>query len=200
MLGTNLTVLIAVGSSAAGLGASPPARVSRPAFHHLVSVQTPLGDRLSSLPAPYSGVDVGGKTYYYAFGTFFEPTPSGYLVVRAPKGALVDRLPAGHAWLSTAGQVYYAYNGDFYVWDDEGAGYLAVEKPAGIDQRVAVVAVPIEGQGPRRQSRDRYRCHTWAVAHADFDPISGDLGNPFERERYDASLSECLAQHGYDIR
>ena len=110
------------------------------------------------------------------------------------------RLPAGHAWLTAAGKVYYAYNGDFYVWDDEGAGYLAVEKPSGIDQRVAVVAVPIEGQGPRRLSRDRYRCHTWAVAHSDFDPITGNVGKVFDRGRYDASLSECLAQHGYDVR
>ena len=194
-----IALIAALGSCAAFASSSAP-YPSRHAFHHLVSVQPPLGDRLPTLPAPYSGVDVNGKKYYYAFGTFFEPTPSGYLVVRAPKGALVDRLPLGHAWLTVAGRVYYAYNGDFYVWDDKGAGYLAVDKPSEIDQRVAVVAVPIEGQEPRRQSRDRYRCHTQAVAHSGFDPITGNVGEPFERARYDESLSGCLTRHGYEVR
>ncbi len=61
----------------------------------------------------------------------------------------------------------------------------------------APVAYPAHQQSERRQARDRYECHEWAVRESDFDPARDRRG---DIDHYDRALAACLEARGYVVR
>lgn len=50
---------------------------------------------------------LNGKTYFYAAGTFFRRTSSGYVSTSAPVGAIAQRLPGDAEAMMLGGQEYF---------------------------------------------------------------------------------------------
>lgn len=95
---------------------------------------------LNVLPPAYSQIYVGGNPYYYDQGVYYQPAPSGYVVVTPPLGALVAQLPPGAEAIPYGPTVYYYGAGAFYVQNPQG--FMVVEPPPGI----AVTELPPNAQ------------------------------------------------------
>jgi len=74
-----------------------------------VHVVAPAGATVAALPEDYITITVGGKTYYYYWGTFYVQAPGGYAIVAAPVGAVVPYLPDGYSTAFSGGARLYVY-------------------------------------------------------------------------------------------
>ncbi len=83
-----------------------------------------------ALPQGYVTFSVGNQPYYYYEGVYYEPGPSGYVVVTPPVGAVVSVLPPGVETLVANGTVYYYAGGAFYI--QQPTGYAVVPPPLGV--------------------------------------------------------------------
>ncbi len=98
------------------------------------------------LPFGYFPIYVGGATYYYYAGVFYEPTLSGYVVVTPPLGVVVPVLPPGAEAVVAGGVVYYYAAGVFYVQHPNG--YRVVPAPLGVTvSSLSPDAVPVNVNG-----------------------------------------------------
>ena len=70
-----------------------------------LTVPSPVGYIIPSLPDGADKVPLGGTDYSYFAGTFFQPVPGGYVVVQAPVGAIVTNLPPWAQQLGEEGQI-----------------------------------------------------------------------------------------------
>ena len=85
---------------------------------------------LGTLPPAYSEVYVSGNPYFYDQGVYFQPGPSGYVVVSPPLGAGVAALPPGAEPIQVGPTTYWYAGGAFYVQQPQG--YVVVSPPPGI--------------------------------------------------------------------
>lgn len=85
---------------------------------------------INTLPPDYSQVYVSGVPYYYDQGVYYQPGPSGYVVVPPPVGAIVAALPPGAETIPYGATYYYYAGGAFYV--QTAQGFLVVAPPVGI--------------------------------------------------------------------
>ena len=93
---------------------------------------------------------VADALYYYLEGTFYQPTPSGYVIVGAPRGAVITALPERHKVIVYDNTDYYYYNSAYYV--KELQGYTVVTPPPSVvssnapaveaPEKTVVVTVP----------------------------------------------------------
>jgi hypothetical protein len=83
---------------------------------------------------------VGGALYYYANGSYYRNTESGYVVVNPPVGAVVYALPSGYSSYLINGVTYFYYGGVYYRRVSNG--YLVVEDPTS-----SVASQPYSGEG-----------------------------------------------------
>ncbi len=84
-----------------------------------------------SLPADMTAINVNGNPYYYANGTYLQPSGSSYVVVPPPQGAVIQALPQGYTTVYANGSTvpYYYYNGFFY--GAVSGGYQVISPPQG---------------------------------------------------------------------
>lgn len=80
-----------------------------------------------SLPPGYLTLRMADMVLYYLSGTYYQYTPSGYVVVSAPMGAVIRELPPYYKRIPYGTNTYYYYNNTYYV--QESAGYTVVTPP-----------------------------------------------------------------------
>jgi hypothetical protein len=98
------------------------------------------------LPFGYVPIYVGGVTYFYYQGVFYEPATSGYVVVAPPVGLIVPTLPPGAEAIVAGGSLYYYAAGIFYV--PHPKGYQVVPAPLGVTVSfLPLDAVPVTVNG-----------------------------------------------------
>lgn len=103
-----------------------PEHFSRPSFH--VSPPRPYYHR--SLPWGCLPLRVANMLYYYLEGTYYQETPSGYVMVSAPRGAIITTLPERHKVIVYDNTDYYYYNSAYYV--KQPIGYTVVTPPPSV--------------------------------------------------------------------
>lgn len=81
------------------------------------------------LPRGYSRVYVGAGEYLYANGSFYRPSPRGYVAVAAPVGAVIDYLPRYKRVTYWHGRPYYVAGNTFFR--KHAHGYVVVPNPGG---------------------------------------------------------------------
>ncbi|HNX68633.1 MAG TPA: hypothetical protein PLL75_05860 [Candidatus Omnitrophota bacterium] len=79
------------------------------------------------LPVGYLTLRIADMIYYYSGGTYYQYTPSGYVVVSAPMGAVVPALPPYYRPIPYGGKTYFFYNNTYYL--QEPTGYNVVTPP-----------------------------------------------------------------------
>lgn len=82
------------------------------------------------LPGRFVKIALGGLSYYYVSGIFYQKRNRGYVVVPAPRGAVVSKIPHGHKVIVDNGTRYYTFNGVY--WKHAPAGYIVVSDPTPI--------------------------------------------------------------------
>lgn len=85
------------------------------------------GHIIGKLPHGARVIHVHRSPYYFYDGIFYQPRPSGYVVVSAPIGAIVASLPLGHARISIGGALYFTFGNTYYRQVPQG--YLVVAPP-----------------------------------------------------------------------
>ena len=73
-----------------------------------------IGAAVTAPPRGYRTVYYGGSPYAYYGGVFYQPAPSGYVVIAPPVGAVVPMLPPGAVVTNVNGVTYYSYDGYYY--------------------------------------------------------------------------------------
>lgn len=95
------------------------------------SAMKPVGSKVSSLPSSAVAVAVGGKSYQYDKGVFYEKSGSGWVAAIAPVGAAIPSKPLGAGTVFAGGKPHIYYFGTFYVYDGGMKAYVVVAPPAG---------------------------------------------------------------------
>lgn len=98
----------------------------RPAYHP--SYPRPYYHR--DLPWGCAPIRVANALYYYLEGTFYQPTPSGYVMIAPPRGAVIPLLPERHKVIVYENTDYYYYNSAYYI--KEPRGYTVVTPPPSV--------------------------------------------------------------------
>lgn len=73
-----------------------------------------IGAAVTAPPRGYRTIYYGGAPYAYYGGVFYQPAPSGYIVVTPPVGATVPMLPPGAVVALVNGISYYSFEGYYY--------------------------------------------------------------------------------------
>ena len=115
---------------------------------HHASLPRPYYHR--ELPRGYLSLRVADRLFYYLEGTYYQSTPSGYVIVSAPRGAMIKTLPERHKVIVYDNTDYYYYNSAYYV--KEPTGYTVVTPPPSVitsnapaveaPEKTVVVTVP----------------------------------------------------------
>lgn len=101
---------------------------------------------INTLPPDYSQLYVGGNPYYYDQGVYYQPGPSGYVVVSPPMGAVVPALPPGAETIQVGPTLFYYAAGAFYTQVPQG--FLVVAPPLGVTvDMLPPGAVPVNING-----------------------------------------------------
>ena len=96
-----------------------------------------VGYSIAILPAGNIAISFRSGRFFFHSGVWYQPAPSGYVVVRPPVGILVPVLPPAYATVWIGGVPYYYANEIYYS-----------QAPGGY----AVAAPPVEAmQGPAVQ-------------------------------------------------
>lgn len=74
-----------------------------------------IGYSLTILPAGHIGISHGRGRFFYHSGVWYQPGPSGYVVVRPPVGVVAPVLPPAYAAVWAGGAPYYYANDICYV-------------------------------------------------------------------------------------
>lgn len=100
----------------------------------VVATSYRVGDTVAVLPKRYRTVDIDGRTYYYAGGTYYQPRGSKYVVVNRPvrtstytHGDYFDTLPNRYRTVRYGNKVYYHADGRYYR--PRGSRYVTVRDP-----------------------------------------------------------------------
>jgi hypothetical protein len=109
-----------------GHGDARSGHSDRPSFHR--SYPRPYYYR--SLPWGCVPLRVADMLFYYLEGTYYQETPSGYVIVSAPRGAMIAALPERHKVIVYDKTDYYYYNNTYYV--KQPAGYTVVTPPPSV--------------------------------------------------------------------
>ncbi|EIP98770.1 hypothetical protein OpiT1DRAFT_03237 [Opitutaceae bacterium TAV1] len=122
-----LTGCLSIAVGAASLGAQP-----HDAMRRSPSRPSPSGSSLGislgvGTPGGFLQVSYGKDNYYYRRGTFYQPGPQGYRIVRPPRGCIVPVLPPSYARVYVGGVFYYRYDNIYYRQVD--SGYMVVDAP-----------------------------------------------------------------------
>lgn len=107
---------------------------------------------------------------------------------------------AREVWIGST--LYFIAAGTWYLWNAPSQRYVAVEPPPATQGNsltsYEVIAYPARGQSPDLQARDRYECHSWAVAQSGFDPSTATRPvGADSAERYRRAMMACLNARGY---
>ena len=167
----------------------------------------PIGHRVRYLPKLHVRVFVGGFSYFYFGGVYYQSIGSSYIVVGAPIGSLIQTLPIGFIGFSIGPSTFYYVNDTYYVWDIPRQGYLVIEKPTGADNAIEeatagrLFAYPKREQSEEQQAKDRYECHRWAVIESGVDPTLGDVKlSTVEKLDYQRAMGACLEGRDYAVK
>ena len=95
-----------------------------------VIVRPAAGVRVRILPVGYRTINVGPRSFYYYYGTFYTRASSSddFVVTDPPEGAVVDALPDGYQIKTVEGKEYYEIDGVYFAEVDapefeDGVGY-----------------------------------------------------------------------------
>ncbi len=170
-------------------------------------VYHPIGFSLTIMPRGYVRIVVGGLPYFYYEGVYYRHINRAYVVVHAPIGAVVPVLPVGFIVFNVGMFTYYYVNETYYLWEDDEEAYVVVKKPKGADKAIAtetagrLFVYPNKGQSDKKQAKDRYACHRWAVKETGTDPTEDDA--PLSQaadNNYKRAITACLEGRGYTVR
>jgi len=94
-------------------------------------VNASVGSVVPSLPRFYDTLWAANARYYFAEGSFYQATDSGYQVVAPPIGIEVDQIPRTAEMVKVKGQQYFHYHDIYYQAFYSGSGlvYKVVEDP-----------------------------------------------------------------------
>ncbi len=98
--------------------------------HHFWNDFT-FGRRLPVLPLGFLTLQLGGVSYCYSDGIYYQPVDGGYEDVYPPVGAAVPEPPDGAIAIDAGGQTYYYAGGAFYVQQPDGT-YTIAPTPMGV--------------------------------------------------------------------
>lgn len=100
----------------------------RPVKDSYVVVAPPIGVHISVLPPNSYRIFLGGRPYFYYYGTYYHPlSGGGYEVVSAPIGARIDALPDGYEVFEIDSKVYYRLDETYYKAVLEANGNVMYE-------------------------------------------------------------------------
>lgn len=103
-----------------------PDHFSKPSFHN--SPPRPYYHRY--LPWGCIPLRVAGMLFYYLEGTYYQETPSGYVIVPAPRGAIISTIPERNKVIVYDQTDYYYYNNTYYI--KQPTGYTVVTPPPSV--------------------------------------------------------------------
>ena len=94
-------------------------------------VNASVGSVVPSLPRFYDTLWAANARYYFAEGSFYQATDSGYQVVAPPIGIEVDQIPRTAEMVKVEGQQYFVYHDIYYqaFYSGSGVVYKVVEDP-----------------------------------------------------------------------
>ena len=110
------------------------------------------------LPGRFVKIALGGLSYYYVNGIFYQKRDRGYVVVAAPRGAVVSKIPHGHKVIVDNGKRYYPFKGVY--WRRTPAGYIVVSNPT-------TIALGTPQTSSRKMSK--YRGKSFVINIPNFD-------------------------------
>ena len=108
-----------------------------------------FGLRLSFVPDDSFVVNVGGGSYYYYDGLYYNRMGGEYVIVAPPIGAVVAAIPPDYRPVVINGVTYYTDNGIYYVYTRYG--YQVVPQPVTVVQAAPTVVtqyVPVPPPAP----------------------------------------------------
>jgi hypothetical protein len=135
-----------------------------------------------ALPRGYRPYSYGGRRLYFYDGTWYAPSPGGFVIVPPPAGLYVSVLPRYHSAVWLGGNP-----------DSNGS------------ENLYVYVYAKDGQSSVKQETDRYECAAWSSQQSGFDPmqpgggVAPEQNNP-KSAQYDRALSSCLEGRGYNVR
>ncbi len=113
-------------------------------------------------------------------------------------------LPSFARELWIGSMLYFVAAGTYYLWNANSQRYEVVSPPPAVQGNAVasyeVIAYPANGQSVDQQGRDRYECHSWAVAQSGFDPATATQPvGADSTDRYRRALGACLTGRGYSV-
>lgn len=111
-----------------------------------------VGYQVGALPPGYLSIGFGPRRFFFHGGVWFQPAPSGFVVVRPPIGVVVPVLPPAYTTVWGTGVPYYYANDVYYV--EAPGGYSVAAPPPGGEPTTASPALtpaappPQAGQAP----------------------------------------------------
>lgn len=102
----------------------------------------PHGSVHRSLPIGAFALGLAGAAVFFHMGTYYQQTPTGYVVVSAPYGARIRTLPESCLPVYIDGRRYYQCEEVYY--QPEGDEYIVIERPSGEFQVVAEVGDEVQ--------------------------------------------------------
>jgi len=143
----------------------------RPVGSRFVVIAPPFGIVVPMLPIDYVALQIGGRPYFYANGTYYVSTPGvGYTVVEPPPNAeMAQGVPLPVAPPMPA----------------------APTAPVMSDPSVAPITYPRNGQSAGQNAKDIQECNQWANTQP------GTVGNAGVFQR---AFAACMDARGYTVR
>lgn len=166
-----------------------------------------VGHRIRHLPRGNIRFFINRALYFYFAGIFYQTHGNEYIVVSAPIGAVVDTLPVGFIAFGANDLDYYYVNNAYYIWDEPRVSYIVVEKPSRAEEIIRqatkgrLYVYPKNGQDEKKQAKDRYKCHQWAISESGFDPTLAERTyDEGGKNNYQRAISACLEGNGYVVK
>jgi hypothetical protein len=127
-------------------------------FHHN-HYYPEVGYALTVLPAGNVAITFRGGRYFFHSGVWYQPVPSGYVVVHPPRGVIVPVLPPAYTTVVIAGVPYYYANDVYYVQGP--GGYVVAEPPAAAAAPVPQAPPPPGPMAPQASPAPQAGAGVW---------------------------------------
>jgi hypothetical protein len=105
-----------------------------------------VGYSISVLPAGNIAISFRSGRFFFQSGVWYQPAPSGYVVVRPPVGIVVPVLPPAYSTVWMAGAPYYYANDTYYI--QAPGGYAVATPPMDAPQGPGIPAPGVQPQAP----------------------------------------------------
>jgi len=142
-----------------------------------LSVNAPIGARVSFLPTSAVSISYGNHRYFRVGLTWYLGHNNYYEVIERPPVVVERQVIVQEPQYSEQASYETSYD----------------------EQRVQLVIYPANGQSENQQDRDNYECYRWSRDESSYDPTEPyqDLNN---KEVYIRAMTACMESRGYTVR